>query len=122
HVMAVLGRRQRETVDRLRGIRSLDEVMQGRPMTRWQKAASAIADMAGGQRFLLTHAICFGSWIALNLTMIKGAAPDPFPFPFLCFWASVEAIFLSLFIMISQNLQAQKDRIRTDLDYQVAMK
>jgi uncharacterized membrane protein len=121
HVMAVLGRRQRETVDRLRGIRSLDEVMQDRA-TPWQKVANAIAALAGGQRFLLAHAICFGSWIALNLTMKKGAAPDPFPFPFLCFWASVEAIFLSLFIMISQNLQAQKDRVRTELDYQVAMK
>jgi uncharacterized membrane protein len=121
HVMAVLGRRQRETVDRLRGIRSLDEVMQDRT-TRWHRVANAIAAMAGGRRFLLTHAICFGSWIALNLTMVKGAAPDPFPFPFLCFWASVESIFLALFIMISQNLQAQKDRVRTELDYQVAMK
>ena len=44
-------------------------------------------------------------------------AADPFPFPFLCFWASVEAIFLSLFIMISQNLQSQKDRVATELEY-----
>lgn len=121
HMMSVLGRRQRDTVDRLRGIRNLEDVLHER-MTPWQQVANAVANMAGGQRFLFTHAICFGSWIVLNLSLGAARAPDPFPFPFLCFWASVEAIFLSLFIMISQNLQSQKDRIRTQLEYQVALK
>jgi uncharacterized membrane protein len=120
HIMAVLGRRQRDTVERLRGIRNLEEVMEDR-MTRWQRAATFIAALAGGKKFLLTHAACFAAWIVINLALGKRAA-DPFPFAFLCFWASVEAIFLSLFIMISQNLQTQKDRVRTELDYQVAMK
>ena len=50
------------------------------------------------------------------------SAPDPFPFPFLCLWCSCEAIFLSLFILISQDYQGRKDRIRTELEYQVAVK
>ena len=48
--------------------------------------------------------------------------PDPFPFPFLCFWTSCEAIFLSLFILISQDAQGRKDRLRTEMEYQVALK
>ena len=120
-IMTVLGRRQRHTVEKLRGIRSLEEVMQEK-MTPWQQIANAVAAMAGGHRFLMAHAILFGSWIAMNLLAGRSRAPDPFPFSFLSFWASVEAIFLSLFIMISQSLQSQKDRIRTELDYQVALK
>lgn len=119
-IMTVLGKRHRETVEKLRGIRNLTEVMNER-MTPWQRVAHTIAAMAGGQRFLIVHASLFTGWIALNL--VRGPrATDPFPFPFLCFWASVEAIFLSLFIMISQNLQSQKDRVRSELDYQVALK
>jgi len=120
HILTVLGRRQRETVDKLRGIRNLNEVMEQR-LTAWERAANAIAALAASRNFLLAHAGAFLGWIVLNLAL-GGRAPDPFPFPFLCFWSSTEAIFLSLFILISQNLQSQKDRLRTELEYQVALK
>lgn len=120
HIMAVLGRRQRETVDKLRGIRPLDEVLEDR-LTPWQQIAGGIEKMAGSQWFLLVHVVAFVSWIVINLILGKGG-PDPFPFPFLCFWASCEAIFLSLFILSSQNLQGQKDRVRAELEYQIALK
>jgi CRP/FNR family cyclic AMP-dependent transcriptional regulator len=120
HIMGVLGKRQRDTVDKLRGIRNLNEVMQDR-LTTWQRIANAIAAMAASQTFLLCHAIAFGGWIVMNIILGK-RGPDPFPFAFLCFWTSTEAIFLSLFIMISQSVQGQKDRLRTELEYQVALK
>ena len=47
---------------------------------------------------------------------------DPFPFQFLTMAVSLEAIFLSIFVLISQNRQAAKDRIKADLDYQVNVK
>ncbi len=119
-VVTALGRRQRSVVEKLRGIRNLNEVIAER-LTPWQKLANAIATMAASQRFLMTHAVCFMSWIAINL-LLRQRAIDPFPFPFLCFWASVEAIFLSLFILISQAMQGQKDRVRNEVEYQVAMK
>lgn len=120
NLLRVLGRRQRESVDKLRGIRNLNEVMQER-QTTWQRVANAIADLASSRGFLLIHAAGFIGWIVFNLFRGPGG-PDPYPFPFLCFWASSEAIFLSLFILISQNAQAQKDRIRTELEYQTALK
>ena len=121
HLLEVLGRRERGSVDKLRGIRNLNEVMEQR-LTRWEQIANAIAAMAASRGFLLTHAAAFLGWIVLNLALGAGRAPDPYPFPFLCFWSSTEAIFLSLFILISQNLQSQKDRLRTEMEYQVALK
>lgn len=120
HIMTALGRRQRETVDKLRGIKNLNEVMDQK-LTTWEKAAHTIASLAASPYFLLGHAVAFGTWIIGNLAL-RSHAPDPFPFMFLCFWTSCEAIFLSMFIMISQNVQGQKDRLRTELEYQVALK
>lgn len=120
-VVTILSTRQRTTVEKLRGIRNLNEVMEHN-LTRWQKLANAIANLAASQAFLMVHAIAFGGWIWINLVMQKERAPDPFPFPFLCFWTSCEAIFLSLFILISQSQQGQKDRIRSEVEYQIALK
>jgi len=120
-VIQVLSRRQRNTVEKLRGIRNLNEIM-AETLTPWQKLSNSIAAMAASQAFLMTHAIAFGAWIAINLLLPKKNAPDPFPFPFLCFWTSCEAIFLSLFILISQSMQGQKDRVRNDVEYQIALK
>ena len=49
-------------------------------------------------------------------------APDPYPFGLLTMIVSLEAIFLSIFVLISQNRASEKDRIRADLDYQVNLK
>ena len=120
HVMTAIGRRQRETVDKLRGIRNLNEVM-AEQLSTWQRVANGIAALAASRNFLIIHAVAFVGWIILNLSLGKDG-PDPYPFAFLCFWSSTEAIFLSLFILISQNVQGQKDRMRTELEYQVALK
>jgi uncharacterized membrane protein len=47
---------------------------------------------------------------------------DPYPFQFLTMAVSLEAIFLSIFVLMSQNRQTAKDRINADLDYQVNVK
>src|SRR5205085_8288233 len=105
---------------KLRGIRNLNDVMDEK-LTTWQRIAKAIATIAASRAFLFAHAVGFVAWITVNLALGKRGF-DPYPFPFLCFWSSSEAIFLSLFILISQNMQSQKDRLRTELEYQVALK
>src|SRR5207253_10768306 len=84
-------------------------------------AATAIAAMAAGRNFRFIHAVAVVGSIPLSIAL-GSRGPDPFPFPFLCFWTSCEAIFLSLFILISQDAQGRKDRLRTELEYQVALK
>jgi uncharacterized membrane protein len=121
HVMRVLGARQRETVEKLRGIRNLNEIIDER-LGPWERAAQYIASMASSMPFLAVHAVTFSGWIVANVAAGPAAAIDPFPFPFLCFWSSTEAIFLSLFILVAQDHQSRKDRARTELEYQAALK
>ena len=68
HIIRVLGKRQRESVDELRGIRKLNEVIAER-LTHWQRVANAVAAMAAGRNFLLVHAIAVVGWLALAMVL-----------------------------------------------------
>src|SRR5690348_13943159 len=74
--------------------------------TPTDRIAEAIARFCGSMTFVWVHVIWFGGWILLNL--IPGLHHvDPFPFTFLTLIVSLEAIFLSTFILISQNLETR---------------
>src|SRR5262249_15767123 len=65
----------------------------------------------------------FFVWIVLNTHILPGVeAFDPFPFGLLTMVVSLEAIFLSLFVLISQNRQAERDKVRNDIEYEVNIK
>jgi len=84
-----------------------------------QRVADWIAWFSGSMPFLLLNAVWFGAWIAVN-TLPLGIRPfDPFPFGLLTMIVSLEAIFLSCFVLISQNRQAEKDHVRSDVEYDV---
>jgi uncharacterized membrane protein len=91
-----------------------------RRRSREERVADAVTGFAGRMIFVYLHAAFFGGWIVWNLGVIPGLRPfDPFPFVMLAMIASVEAIFLSTFVLITQNrMMAQADR-RADLDVQV---
>ncbi len=91
-----------------------------RRRSRQERIADAITAFAGSMSFVYLHAIVFGGWILVNVHLIPGIpAFDPFPFVMLAMIASVEAIFLSTFVLISQNrMTAEADR-RADLDVQI---
>ncbi len=83
--------------------------------------------MAASQTFTLSHLFWFGGWILLNSVAAAGLLPavfafDRFPFGLLTLIVSLESIFLSIFVLVSQNRQSERDRIRTDLDDQVNVK
>lgn len=80
----------------------------------------AIARTLGTLPMLVFHVVWFTAWFVVNLGWIPGLAPfDPFPFGLLTVFVSLEAIFLSLFLLISQNrLQRQADK-RMHLDMQI---
>lgn len=82
--------------------------------------AEAIANFCGSVAFVWVHVIWFGGWILLN--SIPGLRHvDPFPFTFLTLIVSLEAIFLSTFILISQNLETRMSERRSHLDLQLNM-
>jgi uncharacterized membrane protein len=72
--------------------------------------------------FLILNAAWFIIWIGLNVLPLGFQPFDPFPFGLLTMIVSLEAIFLSCFVLVSQNRQAEKDRVRSDIEYEVNIK
>jgi CRP/FNR family cyclic AMP-dependent transcriptional regulator len=87
-----------------------------------QKIADWIAWFSGSMPFLLINLIWFGAWIIVNTYRMGIPAFDPYPFGLLTMIVSLEAIFLSCFVLISQNRQAEKDHVRSDVEYEVNIK
>jgi CRP/FNR family cyclic AMP-dependent transcriptional regulator len=90
--------------------------------TPLQRVADAIAWFSGSMPFLFLNALWFATWIAINTLPLGLPRFDPYPFGLLTMILSIEAIFLSCFVLISQNRQAEKDRVRSDIEYEVNIK
>jgi uncharacterized membrane protein len=85
-----------------------------------EKLGDAIARHAGKFWFLNLHVVWFGVWLGLNTERFFGIHPfDPYPYPFLTFVVSLESIFLSLFILMSQNRATRQADERAHLDLQI---
>ena len=85
------------------------------------RIADAITTFSGSMLFVYLHALLFAGWIVLNMSMGKEHAFDYFPFNFLTMVVSLEAIFLSTFVLVSQNRSAVQADDRADLDLQIDM-
>jgi len=123
-LIAALGRRHRVTVERLRhtATRNVNEETADK-RTLVQKGADWIAEFAGSIPFLIIHVGLFAFWLTVNWVHVPGIPQfDPYPFGFLTLAVSLEAIFLSVFVLLSQNRQAAKDRIHADIEYDVNLK
>ena len=85
-----------------------------------EQISETITRIAGGGGMLVAHVVWFGAWLAINTGSIPGiAAFDKFPFPLLTTLVSLEAIFLSLFVLASQNRMTRHSDQRSQLDLQV---
>jgi uncharacterized membrane protein len=87
------------------------------------RAADAITGFAGSLRFVYLHSVWFLVWIAVNIGLFGAAVEfDKFPFGLLTMIVSLEAIFLSTFVMVSQNRQAERADIRSQLDFETNLR
>jgi uncharacterized membrane protein len=86
-----------------------------------EKLARAVTRFAGRMRFVYVHGLLYGAWIVANLGWIPGVTPWDPSFVMLAMIASVEAIFLSTFILITQNRMAAAADRRAELDLQVSL-
>lgn len=82
------------------------------------RISDAITRFAGSASFLLIHVVWFTAWIVWNL---HGGRSDPFPFSLLNLIVSLEAVFLSAFVLISQNRITRQADKRGHLDLQINM-
>ncbi len=123
-LLAAMGRRLRTTVEQLRHTASRNVNRESEEhVGAVQRAVDWVAEFAGSLSFLFVHVIWFGLWIIVNVIKFPGIPQfDAYPFGFLTLIVSLEAIFLSVFVLLSQNRQTAKDRIRSDVEYDVNLK
>jgi uncharacterized membrane protein len=87
------------------------------------RTADRVTSFAGSLNFVYLHAAWFGVWILLNVGVFGAALTfDAFPFGLLTMIVSLEAIFLSTFVMVSQNRQAARSDIRAQLDFETNLR
>jgi uncharacterized membrane protein len=103
-----------------RNVKSIQRIesAEQRKRTHLDRIADWICERAGSPPFLIAHVLWFGAWIAYNSWPGLDAF-DPFPFTFLTLVVSLEAIFLSTFILISQTRAARISEHRNQLDLQI---
>ena len=93
--------------------RALDSRTQG------ERFGDAIARQAGRLWFITLHVFWFALWVVLNSGVFPWRPFDPYPYPFLTLVVSLESIFLSLFILMSQSRSARQADERAHLDLQI---
>ena len=123
-LLTAMSRRLRTSSERLRqtATRNVNEETEDK-RSRVQKGADWIAEFSGSITFLMIHVVWFTVWVIINSVKLPIIPQfDPFPFGFLTLTVSLEAIFLSVFVLLSQNRQAAKDRVRSDIEYDVNLK
>jgi uncharacterized membrane protein len=85
------------------------------------RIADAITSFSGRMLFAYLHIIWFGAWILLNTGRFGVRVFDPFPYGLLTMIVSLEAIFLSTFVLISQNRLSEETERRADLDLHIGL-
>jgi uncharacterized membrane protein len=96
-----------------------ETVVFGRLRSGQDRVADAITRFAGSMSFVYLHVGWFTVWIVLNAGLVGSALVfDDFPFGLLTMIVSLEAIFLSTFVMISQNREAMRAEVRANLDFE----
>jgi CRP/FNR family cyclic AMP-dependent transcriptional regulator len=125
-MLTAMGKRMRESARLLRhsATRNVNDTAED-TRTKVMKAADWISEFSGSIPFLLIHCVLFFIWIILNVSPLSGSRLggfDPYPFGLLTMAVSLEAIILSVFVLLSQNRQVARDRVRNDIEYDVNMK
>jgi CRP/FNR family transcriptional regulator, cyclic AMP receptor protein len=122
-LLSATGRRLRQAAMLLRNAatRNVNEEVEDK-RTTVMKVADWIADFSGSLPFLFIHVAIFFFWIILNVGVFSFGNFDPFPFGLLTMVVSLEAIILSVFVLLSQNRQIERERVRSDIEYDINLK
>src|SRR6266478_316754 len=123
NLLSVIAKRLRRSDDVIRRTitRNVNDVAeeQANFLTR---LADGVPRLVGNLSSTSLHVIFFVGWILINVGLVSGLKVfDPFPFSFMSDFISIEAIFLTLFVLISQNRQRLRDRIRSDIEFETAI-
>jgi len=90
--------------------------------TRMQIIAEGLTNLGSSTGFFVFHVIAFSAWILLNSGLGGMPAYDPYPFGLLTMVVSLEAIFLSIFVLMSQSRESKIGELREELTLQVNLR
>jgi len=125
-LLTATGKRLRESSRLLRHTASRNVNKEhGDNRTPVMRVADWISDFSGSLPFLFIHVGLFFLWIVLNVSPFvrsKFGGFDPFPFGLLTMAVSLEAIVLSVFVLLSQNRQVERERVRNDIEFDINLK
>lgn len=122
-MLTALTRRLRRTDDMLRHrvSRNLNEEEAART-TFADRAADELAAFGGSWKFIVAAIVILNTWVIFNTLLFAEKGFDPYPYVLLSLAINMITALQAPIIMMSQNRQAQKDRLRANLDYQVNLK
>lgn len=123
-MLAVMGRmtRKANALLRERVVKNVNEEVAEDRGGIVLRVADWVANFSGSITFLIVHVFLFAIWIVLNLGVLPFGDFDPFPFGLLTMAVSLEAIILSTLLLFSSNRQTARDRIRSDIEYEINLK
>ncbi|MGC3957473.1 MAG: cyclic nucleotide-binding domain-containing protein [Verrucomicrobiota bacterium] len=128
HILQILGSRQRDLLEKLKGIRNVNEAVGGQE-SRLEKKMSRVAGIFASEKFLVANLAFIVVWMIIHLCLGLAYRPDKITliddaptFFWLGFMITTESILISMFVLNSQKRQAERDRVRADLEYQVNVK
>jgi CRP/FNR family transcriptional regulator, cyclic AMP receptor protein len=121
-MLTMVGRQFRATQDlvRMRAARNPNEVI-AEQLTVGDRIADAVARFGGSWSFIITFGVVLAAWVAVNVVLATRAW-DPYPFILLNLFLSMLAAVQAPVIMMSQNRQDARDRLRSELDFAVNRK
>jgi CRP/FNR family cyclic AMP-dependent transcriptional regulator len=122
-LLTVVGRRLRATDELLRTQVSRNpNVEEEERLTFGQRIADKVATFGGSWTFIISFGIVLVIWVIFNSTALLSKHFDPYPYILLNLFLSMIASIQAPVIMMSQNRQSSKDRLKSDLDYEVNLK
>lgn len=125
-MLTALANRLRHTDELLRHSATRNvNVEEAAQLTLADRAADIIAEFGGSWKFIMAAAIVLNLWILLNVfaaVLFGRQGFDPYPFLFLSVALNMLQIFQAPIILMSQNRQSHKDRLRAEIDYQINLK
>jgi len=122
-LLTALANRLRHTDELLRRSATRNvNVEEAAQLTFADRAADIIAEFGGSWKFIIAAVLFFNVWVLINTLLLTNNGFDPYPYLLLSTAINMLAVLQAPIILMSQNRQSHKDRLRSEIDYQVNLK
>jgi CRP/FNR family transcriptional regulator, cyclic AMP receptor protein len=122
-MLTALANRLRHTDELLRSSATRNvNVEEAARLTFSDRAADIIAEFGGSWKFIIAAVLFFNIWVLINTSLLANNGFDPYPYLLLSTAINMLAVLQAPIILMSQNRQSHKDRLRAEIDYQVNLR